>query len=117
MEAGISRNIRVWRVYEDSPGGITITPDRVIAQADKNTFLSVSPGSIGLNANRIAISAQPEHVTKGVLFAENMGFLQTIPSTAATCVPASVLTFPGAGMIGSISQGLGLIAAAQQLPV
>jgi len=113
MELGTNTSIRVWRVHDTSSAGITITSDRAIVQADKNSFVSVYPGSIGLHANRIAMTAQPEQVSKGIMFAETFGFLQTIPSTAVTCIPASTINIPGAGMVKPLTEGVALCAAAQ----
>ena len=115
MESEINTNIRVWRVHETSSAGVTITLDKAIMQADRNTFVSVYPGSIGLHADRIGIAAQPERVTKGIIFAETFGFLQTIPSTAVTCIPAATFNIPGAGMVAPLREGLTLCAAFQMI--
>tara|TARA_Y100000034_G_C6655859_1_gene287299 strand:- start:141 stop:488 length:348 start_codon:yes stop_codon:yes gene_type:complete len=107
MSEDNGRNIRVWRVRLDSPGGIMMTPDKVTIQSDKNTFVSVTPGSIGLSADKIAFATQPENISKGILFAENMGFMQLIPSTIPTCIPNCSISLPGAGLFESLGEGLG----------
>jgi len=108
------RSIRVWRVRTDSPGGILIGPDRAVVQANKNTFLSVTPGAIAVNAKSFSIQTSPENISKGILFRENMGFLQMIPSSLVTPIPNCMINFPGAGIVGALAPGLaacaGLIA-------
>ena len=111
----IDRNIRVWRVHEDSDAGMSITMNEATMQADKNTFLSIRPGTIGLNAKRISLGTQPENISQGVIFAGNLGFLQMIPSTSVTPIQSLLMTFPGAGMIGCIGEGLGTVAVYNSL--
>ena len=72
MEEDGGSNIRVWRVRKDSPGGIAISSNQVIVQGDKNSFVSVEPGSIGLVSSKVVFQTQPENIFKGILFKENL---------------------------------------------
>ena len=107
----VDRNVRVWRVHEDSEAGMSITMNEATVQADKSTFLTMRPGTIGLNAKRISLGTQPENISQGVIFAGNLGFLQAIPSTAATPIQSLLMTFPGAGIIGCLGEGCATVAA------
>ena len=78
------RNIRVWRVRLDSSAGIMLTPEKVAIIANPSTFLQMQPGAINIKADKVNFMTQPENITKGVLFKENMAFMQMIPSTIPT---------------------------------
>tara|TARA_Y100000310_G_C20417203_1_gene684902 strand:- start:396 stop:680 length:285 start_codon:yes stop_codon:yes gene_type:complete len=83
-----------------------ITPDHVTMQADKNTFITLAPGAIGISGKTLGIQVAPENISKGILFKENMGFMQMIPSTIPTCIPNCMINIPGAGLVGAIAPGI-----------
>ena len=103
-------NIRVWRVKKDSPAAIVISENEVILQGDKHSFISIEPGAIGNTSNKVNFQAAPENISKGIFFKENMGFLQTIPSSTVTPIPNLIWNVPGAGLLKNISQGPQAIA-------
>jgi hypothetical protein len=100
------RNIRVWRVRLDSTAGIMLTPEKVAIISDSSTFLQLQPGVLNIKANRINILTQPENISKGLLFKENIGFMQLIPSTIPTPIPNVMINIPGAGLGDSLGGGL-----------
>ena len=110
MEEEGGSNIRVWRVKKDSPGGITISPDSVVVQGDKNSFIAVQPGSINLSSNKVIFQTQPENISKGAVFKENYAFFQMIPSTTVTPMANLIPNIPGAGLVQNLIKGSPAIA-------
>ena len=111
MKEKIGKNVRVWRVKEDSPGGIGISENSVTIQGDKNTFIDVRPGSISLSADKLNFAAQPESITKGIIFSGQLGMMGLIPSTVTTPIPQYIMSIPGAGLAKNISEGTPALAA------
>jgi len=116
MSESDKRNIRVWRVNLDSTAGFVISPNRVMALSDKKTFLSIRPGHMTLRSNRIDLLTQPENITKGVMFRENIGFAQLIPSTIASPIPMMTINIPGAELMDYlVDSGIFTIQSLQAL--
>tara|TARA_B000000460_G_scaffold236205_1_gene198002 strand:- start:677 stop:1018 length:342 start_codon:yes stop_codon:yes gene_type:complete len=105
------RRSRIFRVKSDSPSRIVVSDDIVRIIGDKNNFLTVTSGFIGLNSDKVVIKAMPENIIKGIIFRESPGFAQTIPSSVVTPIPNLIMNIPGAGLVKNISQGTAGLAA------
>ncbi|MAG40064.1 hypothetical protein CMI41_03790 [Candidatus Pacearchaeota archaeon] len=107
MSESDKRNIRVWRVDLNSTAGIVIGPNKVMALSDKKTFLAMRPGHVTLRSNRIDLLTMPENITKGVIFRENIGFAQLMPSTIASPIPNLTINIPGVELMDYLAdQGI-----------
>ena len=109
-----NRNVRVWRV-KGGEAGIMLTPDKITMQSDRNTFISMASGNIGLYGKKISIATSPENISKGILFTEQMGFMQMIPSTVVTCVPNCLINIPGQDLISNLGEGMAMIQGMNNL--
>lgn len=105
-------HVRVWRVTLDSPAGIMLRPDTLTLIGGENNFIHLDEDNVSICATSLNITADPMQITKGVLFREQLGFLQMLPSSVAMPIANMGINVPGQGMLAAIGKNLPVLAAA-----
>lgn len=104
-------HVRVWRVSLDSPSGIMLRPNTLTLVGSRNNFIHLDDSSVTISADSLNITTDPMNIKKGILFAEQMGFLQMLPSNITMPIANVTPNIPGKGMVKSIGANLPVLAA------
>ena len=113
MSTEQKNNVRVWRVKLDSEAGIQLTPRSLTLVGNENNFIHMDDKSISISGGRLNIATDPMNISKGILFTEQMGFLQMLPSSIVMPLPNVMInTNIGQSMISSLKGPLAVLAAA-----
>jgi hypothetical protein len=106
-------NVRVWRVTLDSEAGIMLTPRSLTLVGNENNFIHMDNNSISVSGSKINFATDPMNISKGILFTEQLGFLQMLPSSIVMPLPNLIInTGIGQGMISSLKGPLAVLAVA-----
>jgi hypothetical protein len=104
-------HVRVWRVSLDSPSGIMLRPNALTLVGSKNNFIHLDDSNVCISADTLNITTDPMNIKKGILFAEQMGFLQMLPSNIVMPIANVTPNIPGKGMVKGIGANLPVLAA------
>lgn len=105
--------VRVWRATLDSQAGVMLRPDTLTLIGSENNFIHLDKNNVSICANKLNFTTDPMNITKGILFKEQLGFLQMLPSNMAMPVANVVVNIPGGDMLKSMKQPMSMIAAIQ----
>ena len=113
MSTEQKNNVRVWRVTLDSEAGIMLTPRSLTLVGSENNFIHMDGNSVSISGSKINLATDPMNISKGLLFTEQLGFLQMLPSSIVMPLPNLMLNAGiGQGMISSLKGPLAVLAVA-----
>ena len=112
MKTKQKNDIRVWRVTLDSPAGIMLQPDTVTLVGGENNFIHLNKDNVIISSSKLSFTTDPMNISKGILFKEMMGFMQSLPSSIVMPIPNIGLNIPGMGMLKAIKTPLAATAVA-----
>ena len=105
--------VRVWRATLNSRAGVMLRPDTLTLIGSENNFIHLDKDSVSICANKINFTTDPMNISKGVLFKEQLGFLQLLPSNMAMPVANMLVNIPGDGIVKAMKQPMSVLAVAQ----
>ena len=103
---------RIWRVTLDSSAGIMLSPRSITLAGDKNNFISLSETGVNVVSGKFNIITDPGNISKGILFTEQIGFLQILPSSCVMPIPSTMPNMPGMGMLAAIGKSIPIVSIA-----
>jgi len=111
MGKGQDTNVRVWRVNLNSTAGIMVRPDTLTLIGGEDNFIHMDEGNVTICATKLNITTDPVNIKKGILFSEQLGFLQMLPSNITMPISNVGINIPGQGMIAGIGKNLAALSA------
>lgn len=102
--------VRVWRATLDSQAGIMLRPNSLTLIGHENNFIHLDKDSVSVCATKLNFTTDPMNITKGILFKEQLGFLQMLPSNMVMPIANTSVNIPGTGMVKSLKKPLSVIA-------
>ena len=103
-------NVRVWRATLDSTAGILLSPRSITLAGDQDNFISLNERGVTVVSGNFNIATDPMNISKGLLFKEQLGFLQLLPSNMVMPVANTMMNLPGTGMAKSLKKPLSVVA-------
>jgi hypothetical protein len=110
MSADQKNNIRVWRATLDSTAGIMLRPDTLTLIGSKDNFIHMDKNNVSICASKLNFTTDPMNITKGILFREQLGFLQMLPSNMVMPIANTMINMPGPEMLKSMKTPMTVIA-------
>tara|TARA_B100001765_G_C19366935_1_gene277310 strand:+ start:84 stop:452 length:369 start_codon:yes stop_codon:yes gene_type:complete len=105
--------VRVWRATLNSQAGVMLRPDTLTLIGSENNFIHLDKNNVSICASKLNFTTDPMNISKGILFKEQLGFLQMLPSNMAMPVPNVAINIPGDGIVKAMKQPMSVIAAVQ----
>jgi len=107
-----STHVRVWRATLDSTSAIMLRPDALTLKGGEDNFIHLTEQGVSIVASKLNITTDPMNISKGVLFREQLGYLQMLPSSCVMPIAGCTINIPGTGMLAGIGKNLTVLASA-----
>ena len=104
------RRVRVWRVSKESKAGMEVTENAAIIAGDRNNFVAAHQSGVTLMGKSINFGCSSENQRHGGFFVRMNDFVQMVPTTLVTPMPAQI-PWPPFGLASSIIKDLPLFLA------
>ena len=83
-----------------------LRPDTVTVVGGENNFIHLDKDIVTIAASKLNFTTDPMFISKGIIFREQMGFMQALPSSIVMPIPLVGLSLPGMGILKAIKAPL-----------
>lgn len=104
-EGATKKHIKIWKATPGSKSGFMVTERAVLMIGSKGNFVAADKTGVSIQGKSISLQTTSENIRVGGLFVKMNDFIQMIPTTLVTPMPAQI-PFPPLGLISSISKDM-----------
>jgi len=104
-----TRNVKIWKLAEDSPAQIAVTEDSVTIVGSKKQFIKTGSGG-NVIYGPTSIVAGSESIRTGGAYVSLPEAVQSLPSTEVTPLPGKV-SIPPVHVAFDLAEDVGFFAA------
>lgn len=104
-ETDVKCKIKIWKAVDDAEAGLQVTQNSAILAGNRSNFVAATKNSVVITGQSISFGTVSENIRKGGFFIEMNDFIQMVPTTLVTPMPAQI-PFPPLGLVVNIVKDL-----------